>query len=121
MSREAFDQIMSDAGPRPAAPESPDKGVQKDKPSLSGQLGALWREGLKDVQNVVLNAFPDSIQGVVEPGTPLNPTQQMVTDAVVKGPQPVQGKDSSLQDILDAPSQPTPPSQQQDRDMGREM
>jgi hypothetical protein len=121
MSREAFDEIMSDTGPRPVAPEPPDRGVQNDMPSLTGQLGALWREGLKDVQNVVLNAFPDSIQGVVEPGTPLNPTQRMVTDALVGGPEPEHGKDFSLQDILDARSQPTPPSPQQDRDMGREM
>jgi hypothetical protein len=39
----------------------------------------LWREGLKDLQNAVLYAFPDSQRLVEEPGAPLTPTQQQVT------------------------------------------
>lgn len=50
-----------------------------EQPNLSGQLGALWREGLKDLQNAVLHAFPDSQRLVEEPGAPLTPTQQQVT------------------------------------------
>ena len=49
------------------------------QPKLSGQLEASWREGLKDLQNAVLHAFPDSQRLVEEPGTPLTPTQQQVT------------------------------------------
>jgi hypothetical protein len=50
-----------------------------EQPKLSGQLEALWREGLKDLQNAVLYAFPDSQRLVEEPGAPLTPTQQQVT------------------------------------------
>jgi hypothetical protein len=50
-----------------------------EQPKLSGQLEALWREGLKDLQNAVLHAFPDSQRLVEEPGAPLTPTQQQVT------------------------------------------
>ncbi len=128
MSREAFAKIM-DNGAEMTAPEpvraqeqeAPVQAATNETPSFTGELGALFREGLKDVQNVVLHAFPDSIRGVEEPGTPLNPTQQMVTDSVLGGPEPVQGQSFSLQDILDAPAPITPPVQEQDRDMGREM
>ena len=48
-------------------------------PSFGGQLQAMWREGLKDLQNALLPAFPESQRGVEEPGTPLNPTSQQVT------------------------------------------
>lgn len=50
-----------------------------DQPSFTGQLDSMWREGLKDLQNAILPAFPDSQRGVEEPGTPLNPTPQQVT------------------------------------------
>jgi hypothetical protein len=49
-------------------------------PNQYAVLGAEFRRGLKDLQDVVLNAFP---QGHVaqheEPGTIANPTQQVVT------------------------------------------
>lgn len=38
-------------------------------------LTALFRQGLKDLQNVVLNPFPDHVAQHEEPGTPANPTQ----------------------------------------------
>ena len=53
--------------------------TQSAQPSFTGQLQAMWREGLKDLQNAILPAFPDSQRGVEEPGTPLSPTSQQVT------------------------------------------
>lgn len=41
-------------------------------------LGPAARTGLKDVQDVVLQAFPDSKQSRDEPGTIANPTQREV-------------------------------------------
>lgn len=58
--------------------------MAKEKPSLKGQLGALWREGLKDLHNALVPAFPDSMRTADEPGTPLAPTQSMVTDDLRK-------------------------------------
>ncbi len=51
----------------------------KQQPSIGGQLEALWREGAKDLHNAIVPAFPQSLRGTDEPGTPLNPTAQMVT------------------------------------------
>lgn len=53
-------------------------------------LGEIWtdvkamakplvREGAKDLFNAIVPAFPESVHGVDEPGTPLVPTQTMVT------------------------------------------
>lgn len=133
MSAEAFAKIMSQGAEAPeieparaqeqAAPE-PASG--RNTTDIRGELGAIFREGLKDLQNVVLHAFPDSIHGVEEPGTPTNPTQQMVTDAVVKEVTPDRSAGAvsvSLQDILDSPSPVTPPVQEQqnEREHGREI
>lgn len=52
------------------------------QPALGAELRALGREGLKDLQNVVLHAFPDSMRLEQEPGAPLSPTQAMVTKDV---------------------------------------
>jgi hypothetical protein len=52
---------------------------QKDQPALGGQFAAWVREGAKDLQNVVLRAFPDSMALTNEPGAPGSPTPQMVT------------------------------------------
>ena len=49
---------------------------------MGAELRALGREGLKDLQNAVLHAFPDSMHLHEEPGTPLSPTQAMVTKDV---------------------------------------
>lgn len=136
MSAEAFAKIMSQGAEAPeveptraqerAAPE-PDS--RNDVPNFGGEMKAVFREGLKDLQNVVLHAFPDSIHGVEEPGTPTNPTQQMVTDAVLKDDRSdrsagaIPSQSVSLQDILDDPSPLTPPVQEQqnEREQGREM
>lgn len=126
MSREAFAKTLAQDADTPTAEpsraqarEAPVQAVTNDTPSFTGEVGALFREGLKDLQNVVLHAFPDSVRGVEEPGTPLNPTQQMVTDAVRGGPEPAQGQATSLKDILEAPSTPVQ-AQEQERG-GREM
>jgi hypothetical protein len=54
----------------------------QQQPSLGAELRALGREGLKDLQNAVLHAFPDSMRLHEEPGAPLSPTQAMVTKDV---------------------------------------
>ena len=50
--------------------------------TLGGELAALGRQGLKDLQNNLGTAFPQSDRSVTEPGTPLNPTSQMVTESL---------------------------------------
>ena len=47
--------------------------------SLGGQFKAWVRGGAKDLYNAAIPAFPQSLHPVDEPGTPLNPTPQMVT------------------------------------------
>jgi hypothetical protein len=42
-------------------------------------LHAAWRGGLKDLQDAVLPAFPDSQKAREEPGGIASPTPQMVT------------------------------------------
>jgi hypothetical protein len=54
----------------------------QQQPALGAELRALGREGLKDLQNAVLHAFPDSMRLQEEPGAPLSPTQAMVTKDV---------------------------------------
>ena len=54
----------------------------EQQPALGAELRALGRGGLKDLQNAVLHAFPDSMRLEQEPGAPLSPTQAMVTKDV---------------------------------------
>lgn len=49
-----------------------------EAPSTSSTLWAAWRTGLKDLQDIVLNAFPDSHKSRDEPGSAGNPTIQEV-------------------------------------------
>jgi hypothetical protein len=55
---------------------TPEAESRSTAPSTSSVLWAAWRQGLKDLQNAVLNPFP---QGHVaqheEPGSIANPTQ----------------------------------------------
>jgi hypothetical protein len=99
---ESFKAIMESASSEVRAPEAPQQQI-----SFSGELGAMFREGLKDLQNAILPAFPESQRGVEEPGTPLVPTQSMVTEQV------------TLKDIIEAPTPPMTPTVE--RDNGREM
>lgn len=52
-----------------------------DSPHLAA-IHAEARRGLKDLQDVVLQPFPDSKQSRDEPGTIANPTQQLVTEEI---------------------------------------
>jgi len=114
MSAEEFSEIMSSSGGQDSRPAN--RGT-----SFSGEVGALFREGLKDLQNAILPAFPESQRGVEEPGTPLNPTQQMVTEDLNPpnrgGYEPPM--ETSLKEILSAPTPPMTPTVE--RDNGREM
>jgi hypothetical protein len=49
---------------------------------LVGEVSRWVAEGAKDLHNAIVPAFPDSARGADEPGTPLNPTQYMVTSEV---------------------------------------
>lgn len=51
----------------------------KEQPSLSAELKAMAREAVKDVRSTVNEVFLGSPELGGEPGTPLNPTPQMVT------------------------------------------
>lgn len=93
--------------------DKPQPAIKQEQPALGAQLGAMWREGLKDLQNAILPAFPESQRGVEEAGTPLNPTPQQVTKAL--------GNVYSLRDILDAPTVAPPTNAiERERD-GREI
>jgi hypothetical protein len=49
------------------------------RPSFSAQLSAIAREAVKDIRTTINEVFLDSPERGGEPGTPLNPTPQMVT------------------------------------------
>ena len=81
------------------------------QPQFTGQLAAMWREGLKDLQNAIMPAFPDSQRGVEESGTPLNPTSQQVTQDM--------GNFKGYQEMLDSYAPPSAPVVQQENEMQR--
>jgi len=54
------------------------------RPKLMGQLGAMWREALKDVRNTMNEVFFGKSEHMGEMGTPLNPTPHMVTKELGK-------------------------------------
>lgn len=47
--------------------------------SVRGELGSMYLQGLNDLHNSIVPAFPESQRGIDQMGTPLNPTSQMVT------------------------------------------
>ena len=49
------------------------------QPSLAAEIKAMAREAVKDVRSTVNEVFLGSPELGGEPGTPLNPTPQMVT------------------------------------------
>jgi hypothetical protein len=51
----------------------------QEQPSLGAELKAMAREGIKDVRSTVMETFLGSPELGGEPGTPLNPTPQQVT------------------------------------------
>ena len=83
----------------------------QERPSLGAELRALGREGLKDLQNAVLHAFPDSQHMHEEPGTPLSPTQAMVTKDV--------GTVYGFQHTLDGYAERGAKAQEQDKGLER--
>lgn len=54
---------------------------KSERPSVTAPLYAFIRQGHKEIGQV-LQAFPDSIRVVEEPGTLGNPTPQMVTEQI---------------------------------------
>jgi hypothetical protein len=50
-----------------------------EQPSLGAELKAMAREAVKDVRSTVMETFLGSPELGGEPGAPLNPTPQMVT------------------------------------------
>jgi len=54
---------------------------ESQRPAFSAPLYAFIRQGSKEIGQV-LQAFPDSIRVVEEPGTLGNPTPQMITEEI---------------------------------------
>lgn len=52
---------------------------------FSGEVKAIGREAIKDVRGTLHQIFFGQAEHAPEPGTPLNPTQQMVTDELKGG------------------------------------
>jgi hypothetical protein len=51
----------------------------EQQPSLGAELKAMAREAVKDVRSTVMETFLGSPEHGGEPGSPLNPTMQQVT------------------------------------------
>jgi len=51
----------------------------EQQPSLGAEIRAMGREAVKDVRSTVMETFLGSPEHGGEPGTPLNPTMQQVT------------------------------------------
>jgi hypothetical protein len=49
------------------------------QPSLSSELKAMFREAIKDIRATLHESWFGKPEHMAEAGTPLNPTQQMVT------------------------------------------
>lgn len=45
-------------------------------------LHAAWRGGLKDLQDALIPAFPESMKAREEPGSIASPTPQLVTESM---------------------------------------
>ena len=50
------------------------------QPSLGAELRAMGREALKDIRGTMMETFFGSQEPSMEPGVPLSPTPQMVTN-----------------------------------------
>ena len=83
---------------------------EDNQPSLGGQFDAFIRQGAKDLHNAIVPAFPDSMRSADEAGTPLNPTQQMVTQDLEAS----QGYEAMLDRYAPTP-QPEPAREEMER------
>ncbi len=52
-------------------------------PTLSGELGAMFREGIRDIRSTIHEAMWGTPEKVPEPGSPLSPTPQITTAALL--------------------------------------
>ena len=68
----------------------------KNPPLGAGVLGAAWRAGLKDLQNVVLNPFPNHVAQHEELGSIANPTQLAVNNLNGDAPDHKQSRGMSM-------------------------
>jgi hypothetical protein len=67
-----------------------------ERQPLSSALASLGREAIKDVRATMNEVFFGQGEHASEPGTPLNPTMQIVTDEI-HGNQPEQAKSRALE------------------------
>ena len=56
------------------------KSNHEQQPDLLAELRAMGREAVKDVRGKMMETFFGSQEMTTEPGVPLNPTPQMVTN-----------------------------------------
>jgi hypothetical protein len=79
-------EAMPDASHDKKQPSLLDRFIAKrnewaaEQPSLGAQLEAMWREGIKDVRQTLMESYFGKPEHMPEAGTPLNPTPQQVTD-----------------------------------------
>lgn len=82
--------------------------MESSQPSFMAELKAMAREGIKDIRSTVNETFLGSPEYGGEPGTPLNPTPQMVTQDMGN----VYGDYSQMLDAYSAKA-PEPEQQQE--------
>jgi hypothetical protein len=99
-----------------------DPNAPNQQPSLGAELKAMGREALKDIREALVDrGWFGQGGGPGEPGTPLNPTPQMVTQdlGTVYGGYHEQldayGQQPSYQDMLREAAERAGPEQEQDR------
>lgn len=83
---------------------------KSDRPAFSAPLYAFIRQGHKEIGQA-LQAFPDSIRVVEEPGTLGNPTPQMITEQIQSH--------ETYDNFLDRYSSRSPADRSQERGMER--
>ena len=62
------------------------KAARAQQPSFGAEIKAMAREAVKDVHNTIQQVFFGQSSGHGEPGTPLNPTPQLVTEDLTGRP-----------------------------------
>ncbi|WP_020468075.1 hypothetical protein [Zavarzinella formosa] len=77
---------------------------KKMRPSFWAEMMAAFRGGREDLWNAIIPAFLNGSPASREPGAPRNPTQQIVTDDLLKDDKPKDVRKSVLGHTLE----PTP-------------